>query len=795
MEENTDSNDASAAIAPSSATEPPPKKIVVDTGAYNRSTYIDRSGDELYATRGIVKEIQRYKDNNPIGSHIRSVFKLIERDPVESDIATVKRFAALTGDLPYLSANDIGCIALTLRLQIETGDTSCIRSEPLPLSFTKTEKKSDGGGKGKGKSKKNADTSTTGFDCWITPENVHSYNIKASVEKPNQRVACMTTDFAMQNVLIHMGLNVVTLDGFAAKSVRSWGHMCRACFDMFPNTLRQFCENCGNATVDRVPLVVDGETGEVRVKDTRRWINNRGTIYTQPKPVTGKSKQMYIVAEDQLMMPRYRNQLRIMNRKNPVDEMSHFNVDDGKVGAGFGGPGKQLPALANVKVGLGRDMDEFLPEEEPPNLWDYSEPLVSKATTLENYPDPFINPRECNRPDAHESYVCDPDRILTKVEADRIDEMLSLQRHDSSHHCEGLGAVPYRLGVAIINWLSAEDMSALSDELLLRWRLSHEKCADGVLILYVVRHNSVAISWGKGVEPLLNAKTVSSISAICRSMLQQEKVSVAIERCTTFVTKRLTGVILPSQETPQMLVTLVIASIVAIFYGMIIVSTPYWRQHPPSARWHSSALKAGLVPNDITVVNDQESHFIDESLINDACMLYRSTLGFDDFRVNVLFVDRESMAKCNLQTFGKDSPTDIISLAENSRYIRDEYHLNRSPQQVAEFRHLGEMILCPDYIAEQMRKDLQCTVDPEECKLASEVEGRRAEPLGVAVRMRRMEDMNMRFCYLLAHGFLHLLGYDHVDNFDFEQMLYEEDRLLDAFDRFVASRNKVLPAT
>ncbi|EDO06784.1 Nin one binding (NOB1) Zn-ribbon like family protein [Babesia bovis T2Bo] len=363
MDESSADNNRSSTPTAGNDSVLPRRKLVVDTGAYNRSTYIDRSGDEIYATSGIIKEIGRYRDKNPTGAHIRNVFNLIERNPLDSDIATVKRFAALTGDLLTLSPNDIGCIALTYRLQLETGDTSNLRSEPLPLSFTKINNKSgelsvadskSKGGKSKPKPKKRDDNPSTGFDCWITPENVHSYNIKTNSTGSHQSVACMTTDFSMQNVLIHMGLNVVTLDGFAAKSVRSWGHICRACFDVYPNTLRQFCENCGNATVDRVPLVVDGDTGEVKVKDTRKWINNRGTIYTQPKPVTGKSKQMYIVAEDQLMLPRYGHIIREMNRKTTSDNVSHFNTDDGKIGPELGGIDKKLPALIRVPVGLGR---------------------------------------------------------------------------------------------------------------------------------------------------------------------------------------------------------------------------------------------------------------------------------------------------------------------------------------------------------------------------------------------------------------------------------------------------------
>lgn len=362
MDEHTTVSEVVTAPEQIAQPEAPKRKLVVDTGAYNRSTYLDRSGDEIYATRGIVKEIEKFKDSNPIGSHIRTVFALKERDPTDEDIATVKRFAALTGDLPFLSTNDISCIALTLRLQLESGDTSCIRTEPLPLKFANNDKKSEKvnssseqkKGKNKSKPKKKTEEPGVGFDCWITPENVHSYNISSTKTDEKQRVACMTTDFAMQNVLLHMGLNVITLDGFAAKGVRSWGQLCRACFEVYSNTSRQFCENCGNATVDRVPLTVDGQAGTVTVKDTRRWINTRGTIYTQPKPVTGKSTQMYIVAEDQLMMPRYRNQLRNMNKKSSAGDMLHFNPDDCKIGDGFSATTKKVPGVLRVPVGLGR---------------------------------------------------------------------------------------------------------------------------------------------------------------------------------------------------------------------------------------------------------------------------------------------------------------------------------------------------------------------------------------------------------------------------------------------------------
>ncbi|EAN33574.2 phosphatase family protein [Theileria parva strain Muguga] len=205
-----------------------------------------------------------------------------------------------------------------------------------------------------------------------------------------------------------------------------------------------------------------------------------------------------------------------------------------------------------LELGSLPDMDQMLPNEESPSLSDYSEPLVAKKTTLENFPNPFMNPIECNRVNVQESYVCDPDKVLNNSEADRLDELLSLERLNSIHHCEGFGDVPYKIGVALINRIPREDLSTLADELLDRWKLSHQKCEDGIIIVYTKQDPDVVIKWNKGVEPYLSTKVVSSIYPMCQNLLQNEKLAIAVEKCTSFVTKRVTGEILPPKETPQM---------------------------------------------------------------------------------------------------------------------------------------------------------------------------------------------------------------------------------------------------
>ncbi|KAK1442168.1 hypothetical protein BgAZ_401980 [Babesia gibsoni] len=201
---------------------------------------------------------------------------------------------------------------------------------------------------------------------------------------------------------------------------------------------------------------------------------------------------------------------------------------------------------------------------------------------------------------------------------------------------------------------------------------------------------------------------------------------------------------------------------------------PHGRHRPAALCLQGSS--EVLKPNDITVDNAQEEYYINKKLIHDACSVYRSTLGLDDFSVDVLFMDNDSMCEENKETFGKDSPTDIISHADNTTYTKKDYHLNRTPLQVPELRHLGAMILCPDYIKKQMVEDIGKNEGEE-----TDDEGDASGPRGVAERMKGVTDLNLRFCYLLAHGFLHLLGYDHVKDDDFDEMLAEEDRLLDAF--------------
>lgn len=77
---------------------------------------------------------------------------------------------------------------------------------------------------------------------WITPDNVISHKVKdlglftpptddpSKPPKSIMKAAVLTGDFAMQNVALQMGLNVLGSGGKRVREVRTWVLRCHACF-------------------------------------------------------------------------------------------------------------------------------------------------------------------------------------------------------------------------------------------------------------------------------------------------------------------------------------------------------------------------------------------------------------------------------------------------------------------------------------------------------------------------------------------------------------------------------------
>lgn len=182
---------------------------------------------------------------------------------------------------------------------------------------------------------------------WITPSNVSLHKSRAldllpeadakRKRKANEVIdaGCMTADFAMQNVLLQMGLNLVGVEGKRIEKVKSWVLRCHACFkyasglvESYKNLTsyhrickdasKKFCPSCGNPTLLRASVTVsapnasgDAPAMQVHLKPNFQY-KTRGTKYSIPAPKQGSAKtgagKGLILREDQLEYMRAKKQ-------------------------------------------------------------------------------------------------------------------------------------------------------------------------------------------------------------------------------------------------------------------------------------------------------------------------------------------------------------------------------------------------------------------------------------------------------------------------------------------------------
>lgn len=96
----------------------PDRRVVIDAGAVIKMKRVDRFGGQLFTTAGVLGEVK----DEAARAFLASLPEEIKtREPASCHVAFVKNFAKGTGDLGFLSANDIELIALTVELQREAG--------------------------------------------------------------------------------------------------------------------------------------------------------------------------------------------------------------------------------------------------------------------------------------------------------------------------------------------------------------------------------------------------------------------------------------------------------------------------------------------------------------------------------------------------------------------------------------------------------------------------------------------------------------------------------------------------
>lgn len=113
------------------------------------------------------------------------------------------------------------------------------------------------------------------------------------------------------------------------------------------------------------------------------------------------------------------------------------------------------------------------------------------------------------------------------------------------------------------------------------------------------------------------------------------------------------------------------------------------------------------------------------------------------------FVDKDEIKQINNETRKVDKVTDVLSFPNLDGIFQKQIKLEDFPFDIdyeTKMLNLGSIVMCVDKVHEQ------------------------AEEYGTG-EMRE-------FSYLLAHGILHILGYDHIEDDDKKIMREQEEKIL-----------------
>ncbi len=134
--------------------------------------------------------------------------------------------------------------------------------------------------------------------------------------------------------------------------------------------------------------------------------------------------------------------------------------------------------------------------------------------------------------------------------------------------------------------------------------------------------------------------------------------------------------------------------------------------------------------------------------VDEAALVRLATFAMDQLRIHplaelsILLVDEAAMTAYHVKYMGEDGPTDVLSFPMDE--LRPPDDDDEPPEGL-----LGDIVLCPTVTAQQAAEHGRTAAEETE--------------------------------YLLVHGLLHLLGYDHAEPGEKAEMFGLKDKLLAAW--------------
>lgn len=289
--------------------------VVLDTSAFIRKLNFTQHGKDFYTVPEVLNEVL---DRNS-KDFCQNIFCNVKvQEPPPEALKTVTRFSRLTGDYSVLSLVDLKVLALAYFLEkcTHNGSVDHLRKYPpkTPLDASKGHSlENEGNDDAPSPAEADGQLGDHGlhkvgrsdqvgeymmgfgeFDDedeesgWINTNTISqcknkSTGVEFTTESdPDVKVTIITLDYAMQNVLLQMGMHLTSVDGKSITKIQKWVRRCFSCSRICRSQSAQFCPECGYPTLLRVKCSIDNK-GNVLIDNFPR-INIRHTKFSIPNP-------------------------------------------------------------------------------------------------------------------------------------------------------------------------------------------------------------------------------------------------------------------------------------------------------------------------------------------------------------------------------------------------------------------------------------------------------------------------------------------------------------------------------
>lgn len=202
----------------------------------------------------------------------------------------------------------------------------------------------------------------------------------------------------------------------------------------------------------------------------------------------------------------------------------------------------------------------------------------------------------------------------------------------------------------------------------------------------------------------------------------------------------------------------------------------------------SSDKKRGsvIIYNEQTAIPD-----IDTKALKDTCQRIARLIGYPSYDVTLILVDDDEMKSTNQETRGINQPTDILSFPFH--FALRPGVIEKPEFDIPDYYTLGDMMVCTPYVIRRCEEDFEqeddidgdggvdfseSDDDTDDKDSVDDYGDLEDDDRGVSGAMAKIRDPEERIRMLLVHGMLHLVGYDHEEDDEYEEMVQREEEIL-----------------